>query len=46
MNVLEQGSLNLEIGVDAERRESPMFHLQEGSNGTDQPVLGGATVQW
>ena len=46
MQVLEQGRLNLELGIDAERRESPVFHLQEGSAGTDQRVLGRATVQW
>ena len=39
INVLEQGSLNLKIGVDAERRESPMFQLQErsGGNGPARP---------
>ena len=46
MHVLEQGRLNLELGIDAERRESPVFHLQEGSAGTEQRVLGRATVQW
>ncbi len=46
MQVLEQGRLNLELGIDAERRESPVFHLQEGSAGTDQRVLGRATVHW
>ena len=46
MQVLEQGRLNLQLGVDAERRESPIFHLQEQSRGTDQRVLGRATVQW
>ena len=46
MQVLEQGRLNLELGIDAERRENPVFHLQEGSAGTDQRVLGHATVQW
>ena len=46
MQVLDQGRLKLELGVDAERRESPVFHLQEGSRGTDQRVLGRATVQW
>ena len=45
MQVLEQGRLKLELGVDAERRESPVFHLQERSRGTDQRVLGRATVQ-
>ena len=46
MQVLEQGRLNLQLGVDAERRESPIFHQQEQSGGTDQRVLGHATVQW
>ena len=46
IQVLEQGPLNLQLGVDAERRESPIFHLQEQSGGTDQRVLGHATVQW
>ncbi len=46
MQVLEQGKLNLELGSDAERRESPVFHLQEACGGTDQHVLGRATVQW
>ena len=46
MQVLEQGGLNLELGIDAERRESPVFHLQEQAGGTDQRVLGRATVQW
>ena len=42
MQVLEQGRLNLQLGIDAERRESPIFHLQEQSGGTDQRVLGRA----
>ena len=46
MQVLEQGKLNLELGIDAERRESPIFHRQEQAGGTDQRVLGRATVQW
>ena len=46
MQVLEQGRLNLDLGIDAERRESPVFHLQEQAGGTDQRVLGRATVQW
>ena len=44
MQVLEQGRLNLQLGIDAERRESPVFQLQEGARGTDQRVLGGTTV--
>ena len=46
MQVLEQGKLNLQLGVDAERRESPLFQMQEQTAGTDQRVLGRATVQW
>ena len=46
MQVLEPNKLNLLLGIDAERRESPVFHLQEGSPGTDQRVLGHATMQW
>ena len=46
MQVLEQGKLNLQLGVDAERRESPLFQMQEQSGSTDQRVLGRATVQW
>ena len=46
VEVLEQGRMNLQLGLEAERRESPVFHLQEGSAGTDQRVLGRATVQW
>ena len=46
MQVLEQGKLNLQLGVDAERRESPLFQMQEQGGNTDQRVLGRATVQW
>ena len=46
VGVLEQGRLNLQIGVDAERRESSLFQMQEQGAGTDQRVLGRATVQW
>ena len=45
MQVLEQGRLNLQLGIDAERRESPLLQRQEQSRGTDQRVLGRATVQ-
>ena len=46
VGVLEQGRLNLQIGVDAERRESSLVQMQEQGVGTDQRVLGRATVQW
>ena len=45
MQVLEQGKLNLELGVNAERRASPMFQMQHQGGDTDQHVLGQATVQ-
>ena len=46
MQVLEQGKLNLELGIDAERRESPMFQMQEHTGEADQRVIGRANVQW
>ena len=46
VGVLEQGRVNLQIGVDAERRESALVQMQEQGAGTDQRVLGRATVQW
>lgn len=46
IEVLEQGGMNLQLGVDAERRESRVFHREEGSRGADQRVLGHASVQW
>ena len=46
VGVLEQGRLTLQIGVDAERRESALVRMQEQGAGTDQRVLGRATVQW
>ena len=46
MQVVERGKLNLKLGIDAERRESPLLRMQEQWEGTDQRVLGHATVQW
>ena len=46
MQVLKHGRLKLQVGVDAERRESPIFHLQEHRGGTDRRVLGHASVRW
>ena len=40
LGVLEQGNVSFELGVDAQRRESPM----EG--GTSDAVLGRATLGW
>ena len=40
MTLLERDSLGFELGVDAQRRESPLL------GGTDNGVLGRATVRW
>ena len=40
LGVLDQESLNFELGVDAHRRESPMW------GGTDNGFLGRATLGW
>ena len=40
LGVLDRESLNLELGVDAHRRESPTL------NGTDNAFLGRATLGW
>ena len=40
LGVLDQESLNFELGVDAHRRESPMW------GGTDTGFLGRATLGW
>ena len=46
VEVVEQGRLNLQVGVDAERRVSPVFGVREDVGTGDQRVLGRATVQW
>ena len=40
MTLLEKNELGVELGVDAQRRESP------AAGGTDNGVLGRATVRW
>ena len=40
LGVLDRERLNLELGVDAHRRESPM------RDGTDNGFLGRATMRW
>ena len=40
LGVLDRGDVNFELGVDAQRRESPML------GGTDNGFLGRATVGW
>ena len=46
VEVLQQGTLNLKLGVDAERRVSPVFGMREAAGAADQRVLGRASVQW
>ena len=46
MQVAEQGRLNLQLGIDAERREIPIFQMQQQGGGSDQRILGRATVEW
>ena len=46
VGVLEQGGLNLQLGVEAERRMSPVFGVRDATNTADQRVLGTASVQW
>ena len=47
MQVLKQGNVSLQLGIDAERRESPVFHqLQDERAGADQRVIGHASLGW
>ena len=45
VTALEQGAVNLELGIDAERREMRTFqHLQGKGAGADQRALGSASL--
>ena len=49
MQVLEEDQLRLQLGVEAERRVSPVFGFGEGlaeSGGADQRLLGQASFEW
>ena len=46
VEALEQGGVNLQLGVDAERRVSPAFQTREAARAADQRVLGTARVSW
>ena len=47
LEVLEQGSLRVQLGVEAERRVSPVLgRLGDAAGGADQRVLGQASVEW
>ena len=46
VEIVEQGRWNLQVGVDAERRQTPVSHPLERSQGAEQRVIGRASVQW
>ena len=48
MQVLEEEQLRLQLGVETERRVSPVFGLlnNAGGGGADQRVLGKNSVEW
>ena len=49
MQVLDEGQFRLQVGVEAERRMSPVFgfgHSVAGGGGANQRVLGQASVEW
>ena len=48
MRALKQAQLRLQLGVEMERRVSPVFGLghEIGGSWTDQRVLGQASVEW
>ena len=46
LQVVEQGSLRMQLGIEAERRVSPIFGLLGNASKADQRVLGQASVEW
>ena len=47
VQVLEEGQLRLQLGVEAERRVSPIFgFLDNAGGGADDRGLGQASVEW
>ena len=49
VSALEQGAVSLQLGIDAERRESPMLYgFGQGPerSGADQRVIGSASLGW
>ena len=49
MQVLKQGNLNLQLGIHAERRESPTLYgagQARERSGADQRVIGTASLGW
>ena len=46
LQVLKRDNLDVELGVDAERRETPIFQNPKGADETQNRILGRATVRW
>ena len=46
VDVIEQGNVNLQLGIDAERRVNPVFGLRAAGGAADQRVLSRASVSW
>ena len=48
VQVLEEGQLRLQLGIEVERRVSPIFGLQGDADGggADQRVVGQARAEW
>ena len=46
IEALEQRNLRLQLGIEAGRRQNPVFGLHGEAGGTDQRVLGQATIEW
>ena len=46
LQVLKGDSLEVELGVDAERRETPIFQNPEAIDETQNRIVGQATVRW
>ena len=47
VQVFEEGQLRLQLGIEAERRVSPVFGLlSDAGGGADQRVLGQTSIEW
>ena len=46
LGVLNRESMNFELGVDAQRRESAIFRSRGAAGRADQQILGRASLRW
>ena len=46
LGLLNRGSMNFELGVDAQRRESAIFSSRGAAGRADQQILGRASLRW